>query len=128
MNRRRVRLSLLLPLAALSVGSLLSFAPRSVPPVSAHVDHEADGAELFASSGCTHCHGIAAEGTDKGPSLRDVRHTLSSRQVFAQIRDGGKNMPPFGSDLTDAQIKDLVRFLRSGRLPTRPADTHLVNR
>ena len=71
------------------------------------------GRELFATSGCTHCHGDTGLGTDKGPSLRDLRKHMSADQVRHQIHDGGQSMPPFADALTDEQITKLVAFLRS---------------
>lgn len=85
----------------------------SVAPVQAHADAKKEGAALFASSGCGHCHGDMGEGTAKGPSLVDVRKRLSADAMAKQIKDGGKTMPPFGDSLNDEQIEKLVKFLRS---------------
>ena len=73
----------------------------------------AEGAALFSSSGCPQCHGPAGMGTAKAPSLRDVRKSLSAEQTRTQIHDGGKQMPPFGEALSDAQIAALVDFLHA---------------
>ncbi|MGI4831709.1 MAG: c-type cytochrome [Janthinobacterium lividum] len=96
-------------------GSILVFGSTLRIASSAHasVDPIRDGADLFATSGCTHCHGMAGEGTDRGPSLREVGKRRSSRQVSRQIREGGQVMPAFGNVLEDAQIQDLVMFLRA---------------
>src|SRR6266700_4887825 len=71
------------------------------------------GAALFISSGCPQCHGPEGLGTDKAPSLRDLRKRKNDDEVRHQIKEGGKVMPPFGEALTDPQIESLVEFLRS---------------
>ena len=98
----------------LALGFALSgaalFVPASAAASTAPVE---DGAALFASSGCTQCHGPAGLGTEKGPSLRDVRKRLSEAQMQHQIHDGGQAMPAFGDALTQPQIGSLIAFLRS---------------
>ena len=74
------------------------------------------GAQVFATAGCTQCHGPAGLGTDKGPSLRDVRKRLDGDAVYKQIEEGGQAMPPFGDALGDDEITALVEFLR-GKKP-----------
>ncbi len=92
----------------------------SLLPASAHSQQagpKADpvkvGAELFAKSGCTFCHGPAGTGTERAPSLRDVYKRLSPEQIQHQIHDGGQMMPPFGDALTEEEISSLVQFLRT---------------
>jgi mono/diheme cytochrome c family protein len=70
------------------------------------------GAELFAKSGCTFCHGPQGMGTDKAPNLRDVRKRKTDEQIFHQIHDGGRMMPPFADALAENEIWSLVQFLR----------------
>lgn len=79
----------------------------------AQAGSKAEGARLFASSGCTHCHGAAGEGTDSGPSLRNVRHKLKAAQIQEQILKGGGEMPAFETALDPVQVEALVLFLRA---------------
>lgn len=72
-----------------------------------------DGRSLFTTSGCPQCHGLDGLGTQKAPSLRDVRKRKTEDQIRLQIKEGGKSMPPFGEALTDDQVSALVEFLRS---------------
>jgi mono/diheme cytochrome c family protein len=81
-------------------------------PASASSDSARRGAELFASTGCVHCHGATRVGTERGPDLTQVRHHLKPAAIAAQIHDGGKSMPPFGDQLSQQDIADLVAFLR----------------
>jgi len=83
------------------------------------------GAELFATKGCTHCHGPAGVGGGKGPDLQLVRTRLKRDQILTQIHNGGKSMPDFGDKLTADQINDLASFLLAKRkyipVPPKPA-------
>ncbi len=71
------------------------------------------GAELFAKSGCTFCHGPSGMGTERAPSLRDVHKRLTEEQIQHQIHDGGQMMPPFAEALTAEEIAKLAQFLHA---------------
>ena len=88
--------------------------------VLAHADKKLEGAELFGASGCTHCHGVEGNGTDRGPSLRQLRKKLKPEQITEQIKHGGKEMPAFGDSLDDGQIAELVAFLDARKWQTVP--------
>ncbi len=70
---------------------------------------------LFHESGCEHCHGANARGTQRGPDLSSVGRRLSKEQIEHQIHEGGKQMPAFGDALEPAQIDDLAAFLQTKR-------------
>ncbi len=80
---------------------------------SAHADSRREGAELFATRGCAHCHGVDGDGTDSGPSLLKLRRKLKPQQIEEQILHGGQAMPAFGDTLTHEEIESLVSFLRA---------------
>ena len=42
-----------------------------------------------------------------------MRKRLNAYQMQKQITDGGKSMPAFGDALSEAEIHQLVEFLRS---------------
>lgn len=119
LNKPMVRLSFSRGLLALCLSAstflivLLGTASLHSSVASAHVDKKRQGAEIFATSGCTHCHGANGEGTEMGPSLRDLRKHLKPEQIHRQIVDGGKQMPAFGDSLGKTQVDDLVAFLRA---------------
>ena len=73
------------------------------------------GAEIFAASGCRHCHTINNVGGHKGPDLSGVGRVLSKDKIREQILNGGDQMPPFMDDLEAAEVNDLVAYLRSCR-------------
>ncbi|HEY4356722.1 MAG TPA: cytochrome c [Acidobacteriaceae bacterium] len=96
-------------------GLLLILFPFAIPPrsVQAYADHKAEGAELFESSGCAHCHGNLAQGSEKGPALRTVRNKMTAERMHKQIMDGGDSMPAFGDALKEDQVQALIELLRT---------------
>ena len=111
---------------AVAMAACVALAGLVIRPTeaSAHTDQKVAGGELFATSGCTHCHGAEGEGGDAGPSLRNVRKRFSAAKIEHQIEFGGGAMPAFGSSLTHAQIEQLVMFLRAKPWATAPEATH----
>ena len=71
------------------------------------------GAKLFAESGCTQCHGPQGNGTDKAPSIHEVRRRKTDEQIYTQIKEGKGAMPAFGDALTEDEIHSIVMFLRA---------------
>ena len=88
----------------------------------------ADTSTVFANN-CTACHG--ADGSANTPQGRKVKardlraSTLTDAEIERQIREGSKKksgisvMPAFGHDLTDAQIQEAIRTVKSFR-PSTP--------
>lgn len=97
-------------LLATSVFLIAAGLPGSHARAASNADRAA-GAELFKQNGCEHCHGVDGIGTDRGPSLSTVGKRLKKDQIERQIRDGGKQMPPFQDVLNDDQIRNLVDYL-----------------
>jgi len=83
-------------------------------------DAEMAGAVLFRDKGCAYCHGAAALGTSKGPSLADLRKKLKAPQIVEQIENGGQKMPSFRDSLTDDEVAKLVSYLRAKHRPVAP--------
>jgi mono/diheme cytochrome c family protein len=108
------------------VAITLSAAVYPDTRVRAGSDAQKRGQELFATKGCTHCHGTNGVGGGKGPDLQLVRKRRSRESMVAQIHDGGKVMPAFGDELSAHDIDDLVAFLRAKRkfvvVPPKPAE------
>jgi len=69
-----------------------------------------DAKSLFTSN-CGSCHALADAGTSGtvGPNLDQSKPTFE--KAFAQIKNGGGAMPPFGGQLTDEQIRALARYI-----------------
>jgi mono/diheme cytochrome c family protein len=84
-------------------------------------DEEA-GAILFRDKGCAYCHGAMGVGGKKAPALTTIRTDKAwpPAKITNQILNGGQKMPPFGDSLTDAQIAQLVAWLRAKNRPVPP--------
>ena len=96
---------------ALSAGGCASRAQKPPAPTGAVP------VRVLYERNCAVCHGPRGEGTQLGtmktPPLRSgAALTDPDEKFFKQISDGGNGMPPFKHTLDDAQIQDLVRFVR----------------
>jgi len=81
---------------------------------------------------CVLCHGLNADGHGRAARMYDpkpanLRESMVSDAYKERIvRQGGKRvgrsefMPPWGEELTDEQILDVVRYLRSVAPPGAP--------
>jgi mono/diheme cytochrome c family protein len=78
---------------------------------------EQAGAALFRDKGCAYCHGAAAQGTQKGPSLANVRQKLKASQIADQIENGGQKMPSFKEAVSNEEVAELVAYLRAKHRP-----------
>lgn len=96
----------------LIVAVVLSLSTMSF--ASSHQER-ARGAKVFAESGCMHCHTIHGSGGRKGPDLSGVGRRRSEAEMRKQIMEGSKIMPAFGDALQDAELNDLLAYLRSCR-------------
>ncbi|HZH34729.1 MAG TPA: cytochrome c, partial [Pyrinomonadaceae bacterium] len=71
----------------------------------------------FFRANCVVCHGAEAEGKDLSgrliPSLRsgDVLQK-SDEHLYNQIMNGGNGMPTFRFQMTEPQMRNMVRFIR----------------
>ena len=73
-------------------------------------------ASLFRQN-CAICHGQEANGKEMEgiliPSLRyGEAATLSEEQIYTQIHDGKLPMPAFKNQMTEDEIKRMVKFVR----------------
>lgn len=81
-----------------------------------------DGRRLFDWYNCSGCHGGHAGG-GMGPSLRDPVWLYGNRddQIFNTIAYGRSNgMPAWGSKIPQAQIWELVGYIKSMGTPLEP--------
>lgn len=109
-ERRSVRRSAGRALLVISLFLIVASLPGRNASAASSGDRAA-GAEIFKQNGCEHCHGADGIGTDRGPSLAAVGKRLHKDQIEHQIRDGGKQMPPFQDVLNDDQVRQLVDYL-----------------
>jgi len=103
-------------------------APAPAQPAAAGAPDLAAGARLYATY-CASCHG--PEGAGDGPVAAGLNpkpaahndgtymRTLSDEHLFKVIKEGGPSvgksplMAPWGGTLSDAQIHDVVAFVRT---------------
>jgi cytochrome c oxidase cbb3-type subunit 3 len=81
-----------------------------------------NGRILFVRYNCSGCHGGRAGG-GMGPSLRDEDWLYggSDADVFDSIAQGrGMGMPAWGTRIPEAQIWQLVAYVKSLRTPREP--------
>jgi mono/diheme cytochrome c family protein len=100
---------------------LLFAALPALGSAKARADEQA-GASLFQDKGCAHCHGPGGSGGKKGPDLANLRKdkVWTPAKITHQILNGGQKMPAFSDSLTDAEIAQLVAYLRARRRPAPP--------
>jgi ubiquinol-cytochrome c reductase cytochrome b subunit len=75
------------------------------------------GAHLFYSKGCIFCHQISSDGGTRGPDLTTIGDDLNAYELNIKIVNGGGNMPAFGPSVTGEELKALVAFLETRKLP-----------
>jgi len=61
-------------------------------------------------------------GTKKAPALTDVwkDKSVTTEKMTDQILNGGQKMPPFRDSVTDAEVTDLIAYLRAKKKPEPP--------
>ena len=101
--------------ALLSPRSAVAARPASSAPAAAADDSlEAKGKMLYASYGCSDCHGMNGEGTDAAPDLTATH--LSPEEIAAFLEKPspdarGAGMPTIAADSPD--LKPLVAYVVS---------------
>jgi mono/diheme cytochrome c family protein len=88
-------------------------APRKTFKIADSKSYEAS---LFRQN-CAICHGAEADGREMNgkiiPSLRyGDAATKSEQEIYDQIANGKLPMPAFKNQLTDDEIKKMVKFIR----------------
>jgi mono/diheme cytochrome c family protein len=101
-------MTLLPAVVAASLACAMPAQAQSVPPAPDNATFDVE--QLFASS-CGWCHSDAGRAAGKGPQLMD------SKRSDDFIRDRIKNgkpaaMPAFGSTFSDAQIDQIIKYVR----------------
>ena len=81
-------------------------------PANANSARGASGAEIYRQA-CAPCHGPDGKGGHGGGAPLDKSKDLAA--VMLVIREGRKNMPPFGAALTPAQIQAVGAYVVAGR-------------
>lgn len=123
------------PLFMFALGAALALAlpageAKDKPTQSFDLRHDTVEASVVRGSivfktYCVLCHGVNGEGNGRAaasyspPPANLARSELSDAQKERMIRGGGQAngrspfMPPWGQELTNEQIRDLVSYLRA---------------
>ena len=75
---------------------------------------EPEGEAVFNSAGCAACHTFEPAGSTGmvGPNLDNIN--LTEAQVQRQVENGGGGMPAFKDRLSQAEIREVARFVANG--------------
>jgi ubiquinol-cytochrome c reductase cytochrome b subunit len=74
---------------------------------------ELHGDVVFQDKQCRACHSIGGEGGTRGPDLTTVGGRMTEPQLVRQVIQGGGNMPAYGKNLSQDEVKALVTYLGS---------------
>jgi mono/diheme cytochrome c family protein len=120
---------------ALAVLALVAWAVLTVSSVSAAPPSDdssiADGKNLFNTVGCWSCHGFNGQGAmsrgiASGPHIN--ARALPEAAFIHQLRTPSGVMPPYTADvLSDEQVRDIYRYLRSLPVPPGLKDIPLLS-
>jgi cytochrome c6 len=99
-------------------------------PVAAQENGKAAGAATFKSK-CVLCHGADGAGnTPLGKQLQAANlrskevQKLGDTELHKIVHDGQANMPPFGEQLTDDEIDQVIQYLRTFAAPAKRSKKH----
>ena len=116
MNSKQLKLKLAAILFMLPLIALVVFNSRAVPTSAAQ---EFDAAAAFKAK-CAMCHG--ADGMANSPAGKAMKvppftapevAKMSDAEMIAATKNGKGKMPAYAGKLTDAQIKDVVEYVRT---------------
>ena len=106
-----IRLLLMGVGGALALTAGPAAAETGVSGTPAQADAAKQGAQVFASHGCGFCHENGGRSAGRGPQLMGT--SRSDSFITFRIKHGKEaRMPAFGSSLTDAQIADVIAYIR----------------
>jgi mono/diheme cytochrome c family protein len=95
--------------ALLAMSTLPSRAQQPAAP--APENEQIDVAQLFATT-CGWCHSAGGRAAGKGPQLMDSKR--DDEFIRNRIKNGKEGaMPAFGPSFSDAQIDDIIKYIRA---------------
>jgi mono/diheme cytochrome c family protein len=99
-------------LPAVLAASLKCAVPASPEPAATAPDNATfDVEQLFATT-CGFCHSDGGRAAGRGPQLMDSPR--SDDYIRSRIKTGKEGaMPAFGSVFSDAQIDEIIKYIRS---------------
>ena len=98
-------------IAAVSARKMSRPSDARVQPAATTDDSSFDPQQLFASI-CGFCHANGGRSAGKGPQLMDTKR--SDEFIINRIKNGKEGaMPAFGTSFDDAQIAQIIKYIRS---------------
>jgi len=100
-------------LATPTLAALLavSTSPRAQQPAPPAQDEQLDVGQLFATT-CGWCHSDGGRAAGRGPQLMDSKR--DDEFMRNRIKHGKEGaMPAFGAAFSDAQIDEMVKYIRA---------------
>jgi len=91
---------------------------------SAHPANVEKGKESFKVHGCVACHGFSGWG---GAGARLAQNPITFDAFVSYVRKPKGTMPPFGSQVTPAELADIYAFLKSIPPSPDPKSIPLLN-
>ena len=108
----KLNLDFMALLPAVLAASLTCAVPAAAQPAAAAPDNAPfDVEQLFAST-CGWCHSDGGRAAGKGPQLMDSPKSDDYLRTRIKIGKEGA-MPAFGSAFSDAQIDEIIKYIRS---------------
>jgi cytochrome c len=117
------RIHAYLPIAGLLLGAAGWLQAQSRPPEMRAQDTKAmvDRGEDIFKGRCEICHFAASSEKKVGPGLRGLMkggkrgtpQRWDTAAVTRVIQNGGKDMPGFRAEINEAQLRDLLAYLRT---------------
>jgi mono/diheme cytochrome c family protein len=99
-------------LPAMLAASLTCAVPAAAQPAATAPDNATFNVEQLFASTCGFCHSDGGRAAGRGPQLMDSPR--SDDYIRSRIKTGKEGaMPSFGSAFSDAQIDEIIRYIRS---------------
>jgi mono/diheme cytochrome c family protein len=99
-------------LPAVLAASLKCAVPASAQPAATAPDNATFEVEQLFASTCGFCHSDGGRAAGRGPQLMDSPR--NDDYIRGRIRTGKEGaMPAFSSAFSDAQIEEIVKYIRS---------------
>ncbi len=116
MRRVALAAAALVVSSSVNLPALADDAPAKSTPMSHGWEFgEQGGADLFRNV-CAACHqpdAKGAVGAGAYPPLAEDKNLASADFMLAVLLDGLKDMPPVGSMMSDAQVADVINYVRT---------------
>jgi len=87
-------------------------------------DAAANGKQIFMKQGCFRCHGTDGQG---GAGRRLTPNPLATPAFIQYVRKPSGQMPPYTTQLTDAELTDVRAYLATIPPPKPVKDIPLLN-